>query len=218
MALLAASFTVLPATTAQAVDQVPFSVTIRHINCLTDCDEDGLESTLEWTPDFYVKVWINGVKLPIPSDDDEPSSARIEDDDSIDPIWTITGMIPADLQDVGVGIQVWDHDSTSGDDLADSSPNDNDNNLDFVVHRPTGAYSGDLTSPKSCADGDGGDDDEPPVRLCVDIGGDADGDGLLDSWEQNGYDDNGDGVVDVDLPAWARTPPTRTCSWRSTTT
>ena len=130
----------------------------------------------------------------------------IEDDDSIDPFWTITGMIPADLQDVGIGIQVWDHDSTSGDDLADSSPNDNDNNLDFVVHRATGAYSGDLTSPKSCADGDGGGDDEPPVRLCVDLGGDADGDGLLDTWEQNGYDDNGDGVVDVDLPGMGADP------------
>ena len=205
--LMAASLTVLPVTTAQAVDQVPFSVTIRHINCLTDCDEDGLESTLEWTPDFYVKVWINGVKLPTPSDDDAQSSPRIEDDDSIDPFWTITGMIPADLQDVGVGIQVWDDDnSPGGDDLADSSPNDNDNNLDFVVHRATGAYSGDLTSPKSCADGDGGNNDEPPVRLCVDIGGDADGDGLLDSWEQNGYDDNGDGVVDVDLPGMGADP------------
>lgn len=29
---------------------------------------------------------------------------------------------------------------------------------------------------------------------------DTDGDGLPDSWEKNGYDANGDGVVDVDLP------------------
>lgn len=206
LALLAATLAMLPVSSAQAVDQVPFSVTIRHINCLSDCDEDGLESTLENTPDFYVKVWINGVKLPLPSDADEPSSPRIDDDDVIDPFWTITGMIPADLADVPVGIQVWDYDSTSGDDLADSSPNDNDNNLDFVVHRATGTYSGDLTSPRSCADGDGGSDDEPPVRLCVDLGGDSDGDGLLDSWEQNGYDDNGDGVVDVDLPALGADP------------
>jgi hypothetical protein len=30
---------------------------------------------------------------------------------------------------------------------------------------------------------------------------DSDGDGLLDSWENNGYDSNGDGVIDVNLPA-----------------
>jgi len=30
---------------------------------------------------------------------------------------------------------------------------------------------------------------------------DSDGDGLLDEWEENGYDANGDGVIDVDLPA-----------------
>jgi len=33
------------------------------------------------------------------------------------------------------------------------------------------------------------------------INKDTDGDGLLDSWEQKGYDHDGDGVVDVDLPA-----------------
>lgn len=31
--------------------------------------------------------------------------------------------------------------------------------------------------------------------------GDDDGDGLLNSWEINGYDANGDGVIDVNLPA-----------------
>ena len=30
---------------------------------------------------------------------------------------------------------------------------------------------------------------------------DSDGDSLLDSWETNGYDANGDGMIDVDLPA-----------------
>lgn len=35
---------------------------------------------------------------------------------------------------------------------------------------------------------------------------DSDGDGLLDDWERNGYDAEGDGVVDVDLPALGANP------------
>src|SRR5262245_2672397 len=35
---------------------------------------------------------------------------------------------------------------------------------------------------------------------------DTDGDSLPDTWETNGYDANGDGVVDVDLPAMGATP------------
>ncbi|TCC53088.1 hypothetical protein E0H75_05005 [Kribbella capetownensis] len=35
---------------------------------------------------------------------------------------------------------------------------------------------------------------------------DSDGDALPDAWETNGYDANGDGVIDVDLPAMGATP------------
>lgn len=35
---------------------------------------------------------------------------------------------------------------------------------------------------------------------------DTDGDSLPDTWETNGYDANGDGVVDVDLPAMGASP------------
>lgn len=35
---------------------------------------------------------------------------------------------------------------------------------------------------------------------------DTDGDSLPDSWEVNGYDANGDGTIDVDLPAMGATP------------
>ncbi len=35
---------------------------------------------------------------------------------------------------------------------------------------------------------------------------DSDGDGLLDLWEEEGYDWNGDGVIDVDLPALGANP------------
>src|SRR5688572_18708293 len=35
---------------------------------------------------------------------------------------------------------------------------------------------------------------------------DTDGDSLPDTWETNGYDANGDGVIDVDLPALGADP------------
>ncbi|WP_261404570.1 hypothetical protein [Chenggangzhangella methanolivorans] len=38
------------------------------------------------------------------------------------------------------------------------------------------------------------------------IDGDEDGDGLMDSWETNGYDHDGDGRIDVDLPALGADP------------
>src|SRR5262245_31787305 len=91
--LAAATVPVLSAP-AWAEDLVPFAITIRHISCVDDCDEEGLEAVLESTADFYVKVFINGVKQPPGSDPDEPSSPRIDDDDSIDPMWTIGTLIP----------------------------------------------------------------------------------------------------------------------------
>ncbi len=45
-----------------------------------------------------------------------------------------------------------------------------------------------------------------PERATIAAAGDADGDGLLDAWETGGYDANGDGVVDVNLPAMGASP------------
>lgn len=148
---------------------------------------------------------MNGVKLPNPpSDADAPSSPRSDDNASIDPFWTISGMIPVDLTKVPIAIQVWDHDSSSGDDLADISPAGNDNNLDFVFDRSNGTWfcaDDGIVSPRNCSSGGGGGgNDQPRAKMCFDVGGDRDGDGLLDTWEQSGYDDDGDGTVDVDLP------------------
>ncbi len=206
-----ATLTALPRAEARAAAMVPFSITIRHASCVDPCDEENLEGLLESTPDFYVKVFINGVKQPPGSDPDAPSSPVIQDDDSIDPMWTIPTMIPAEVVNVPVTIQLWDED-TFDDDLADISPRTDDNNLDLSVVRQFGTWvkrtgTEEVESPQNCSTGGGGgDDDEPAARLCFDLGGDSDGDGLLDSWETNGYDDNGDGTVDVDLPRLGADP------------
>ena len=40
----------------------------------------------------------------------------------------------------------------------------------------------------------------------IEIGKDSDGDGLLDDWEINGLDIDGDGIIDLDLPAMGANP------------
>ena len=209
--LSAAGLTALPQAGAGAATMVPFSITIRHANCVDPCDEENLEGIGQSTPDFFVKVFINGVKQPPGSDEDDPSSPIIDDDDSIDPMWTISTVIPEDVFNVPVTIQLWD-DDLLGESLADISPRKDDNNLDLSVARQFGKWfnrTGDeeVEWPQNCSTGGGGgDDDQPAARLCFDIGGDSDGDGLLNSWETDGYDDNGDGVVDVDLPRMGADP------------
>ena len=61
--------------------------------------------------------------------------------------------------------------------------------------------------PQSCVEGS----DERPVRVCFDISvlsatGDADEDGLLDSWELNGFNADTDTTIDVNLPALGAHP------------
>lgn len=42
--------------------------------------------------------------------------------------------------------------------------------------------------------------------IALEIGPDSDGDGLVDSWEINGVDVDGDGFIDVDLPSYGADP------------
>ena len=180
-------------------------VTITSVECTQDdeCDAAGLEAATQSWPDFYAKIFINGV---------ETRTSRAPDDQKrVEPTgWTATATIDdAVLPLVPVGIQIWDYDSTSGDDLADASPMPDDNNLDLVLNLATGSWSGDATT--GCATGDGVDSDDDeyyPVKICFDIVADTDqdGDGLLDRWETAGFDANGDGVIDVDLPAMGANP------------
>ena len=180
-------------------------VTITSVECTQDdeCDEAGLEAALESWPDFYAKIFINGVAT---------QTARAPDDQKrVEPKgWTATATIDDTvLPNVPIGIQIWDQDDTSGDDLGDASPVANDNNLDLTLNLATGSWSGDAMT--SCATGDGVDSDDDeyyPLKICFDITADTDqdGDGLLDSWETSGLDADGDGLIDVDLPAMGANP------------
>lgn len=122
-----------------------------------------------------------------------------------------------------VDMQVWDHDNCddpfcndtgvfeSNDDQADVSPGGN-YTLSLSVDLTTGRWTsaGGTTGvdwPINCAEGTG----DTAVKICFDIGidgtnGDADGDGLLDGWERNGYNADGDSTIDLDLPAMGASP------------
>ncbi|MFC4591381.1 DUF7507 domain-containing protein [Sphaerisporangium corydalis] len=186
---------------ASAADAVPLSVTITKVECIDPCRNEGLEDSGESAPDFYAKMTISGSPTFT-----TPRAA--EDQDSVTPEgWTTTAQVDGD-GDIGVGLQIWDQDSTSPDDLGDASPRSGTGNLEFTVNMRTGVPSGDLTAPEGCVDGNGepgggifGDDPKPAVRVCLEIGPDRDRDGLLDAWEKNGIDVDDDGTVDLALNA-----------------
>ncbi|MCW2878737.1 MAG: conserved repeat domain [Sphaerisporangium sp.] len=190
-----------PAPPASAAATVPLSVTITKVECIAACRNEGLEAAGESAPDFYAKMTIDGsptFTTPRAADDQE----------SVTPTgWTVTSQVDGN-GDVPVGIQIWDYDDTSPDDLGDASPRAGTGNLEFKVNMKTGIPSGDLTAPEGCVDGNGepggglfGDDPKPSVRVCLEIGPDRDRDGLPDVWEKKGIDVNGDGVVDLALNA-----------------
>ncbi|MFI6597981.1 hypothetical protein ACIBHX_17110 [Nonomuraea sp. NPDC050536] len=207
LAALVASLLVaalLSAAPAHSTATRPLALTITKVKCIDDCRNDGLESDGESAADFFTLVWIDGVQQPRP-----PRAP--DDQEEVTPFWVIPANVDSTHTQVPITIQIWDWDTTSGHDLGDASPNNGDNNLDLTVSMDTGRWTGDVNWPQACSIGDGGDDDEPRVEVCFDIStdtttGDADGDGLLDGWERNGYNDNADSVIDVDLPKMGAKP------------
>jgi len=173
----------------------PISLRITKVKCFDPCRNEGLEAAGESAPDFYAKVWINGVETTTPRGD--------EDQEEIAPGWTLPANLPPLQLTFPVTIQIWDHDSTSGDDLGDATPPSGKNNLDFTVDAVTGQWTGDVNWPEKCVHG-GNPGGEPAVEVCFEILGfeDSDGDGLLDDWERNGYDPDRDNIVDVNFPAF----------------
>lgn len=193
---------------------VPVTVTITSVECTQaeECDAAGIEAAGQSWPDFYARVFINGVPTDTPRAPD--------DQEKVQPFWIVSTPIDDAITSlVPITIQIWDHDSTSGDDIADASPQPGHNNLDLVLDVATGQWSGDTMT--SCATGDGvdtDDDDHYPVRVCFDVSvdsasGDLDADGLLDGWERFGLDADGDGTIDVDLPAMGANPARQDLFW-----
>ncbi|HEU4421536.1 MAG TPA: CARDB domain-containing protein [Pilimelia sp.] len=196
--LLPALVLLVPPGRSEAAGTKPVSIIITKVACAEDCRNTGLEDAGESAPDFYAKVWINGVEHRTPR--------AAEDQEYVQPNWLVTQDVPDTQVEVDVAIQIWDQDSTSGDDLGDTSPLADDANLDLKMNTNTAQWTGDgeTDSPQNCSTGNGEpgnliDDRKPMVMVCWDFGPDSDGDGLLDRWETDGVDYNGDGTVDLPL-------------------
>ncbi|MDQ4096985.1 MAG: hypothetical protein M3144_03830, partial [Actinomycetota bacterium] len=186
-------------TPARAELTTTISITIDEINCGSACDGQGIEGPFDSTPDWFARVFINGAPADPPRQDGPTDSARITPD------WVFTKAIPATQQNVDVRIQVWDRDpDPEDDDLADSTPQSGDKNLDFSIDTVTNAVTGEIgggIGTSLCTFGNG-DDSDGSAYVCFTAGtGDRDGDGLQDTWETNGIDFDGNGTVDLPLHA-----------------
>jgi uncharacterized repeat protein (TIGR01451 family) len=188
---------------SQPVLARPLDVKIFFIGCVDPCRNEGLEAAGESAPDFYAKVFINGVE--------RPTVHAAEDQEAVAVDFHVFQEVPDEINDVAVAIQVWDHDSSTPDDLGDASPVVGKANLELVFHRNTGTWTGDVSSPTVCASGQEGgepgggifgDDPKPAVQVCFTIADDpdTDNDALFDSWETIGIDADADGTFDVALP------------------
>jgi uncharacterized repeat protein (TIGR01451 family) len=183
----------------------PVTVTITHIEQIGD-DFDPIS-----LGDFYAHVTINGTTLStfdqrfsfdggfiVPSGDLIP-----------DPAWVLTRDVDSALGTVAVRIEIFDDDLATGAEEADLKPGPGED-LNLVVDLATGRWSGDVSWPQACSSG-GSSLSSDFLEVCFDISvlsasGDADGDGLLDGWEQHGFNDEEDTVIDVDLPALGANP------------
>jgi uncharacterized repeat protein (TIGR01451 family) len=181
----------------------PVTVTITQLEQLgDDFDPTSLG-------DFFAHVTINGVTHSTFDDQFSfdggfvvPSGPLIPN-----PPWVLTEDVPLGLATVLVRIEIFDDDLLTGNEKADLNPGPKEV-IDLEVDLTTGRWSGDVEWPQNCIAGPIDPDfDNKSVEVCFDLSlGDEDGDGLLDSWEQSGFDANDDGTIDVNLPALGANP------------
>jgi uncharacterized repeat protein (TIGR01451 family) len=214
LALAAAGLSALAqAPPTRAAHTVPVTVSIISVDGVGD-DLDGIG---RGDGDFYAgAAFSGGSRLAGNS-----FSTHVDDDPNITPFWTIPSNVTVGDDSVpatSIELSIWDHDDCgspfctdtgvfeSNDDQLDIKPGDGET-VTLTVNLNNGRWTGPVNWPTNCVTGDGGE----AVKVCFDIGidslnGDADGDFMLDGWERNGFNADGDGTVDVDLPAMGANP------------
>jgi uncharacterized repeat protein (TIGR01451 family) len=187
------------------VNAQPVTVTITQIEQIgDDFDPTSLG-------DFYAHVTINGATGSTFDDRFSFNSGYIVPSGWLVPPapWVISTDVPITTPSVAVRIELFDDDEFTGNEEADLNPGPK-NHIDIEVDLSTGKWSGDVTWPQSCISGPF-DLSSRSAALCFDVSvlsasGDADGDGLLDGWELNGYNSDLDSTIDLDLPAMGADP------------
>jgi hypothetical protein len=184
------------------------TVTLHEATSLSDDDTSGPD-------DIYWKATINPTIGTVPAPVCDFFDSHVDDQNHITPNWTcvstVSGGANTTLQII---LELWEHDSTSANDHFDINPSAGAKDLEIVFKPATFQMTMNVPGFETprCAIGPirmSGfhGDDRAEVVFTVSASsilapsGDSDGDGLLDSWEFCGLDADGDGVVDVDLPA-----------------
>ncbi|MEV7969406.1 CARDB domain-containing protein [Sphaerisporangium sp. NPDC088356] len=211
--VIALGLTITTTPARAAANTQPLTVRILLVSCVDPCRNEGLESAGESAPDFYGEITFAGFPTFT-----TPRAA--EDQVQVAPFWTLTQQVPTTVLDQDISVLIKDHDSTSGDDWADTSPRAGDPYTRFKVNMIHGTVSGDMTSSVQCVTGNGepgggifGSDPQPAVEVCIEItpnsGTDSDGDGYTDYEEYRGVDFNDDNIVDLSLPDLGADPTRR---------
>ena len=201
------------ASPASAVT-VPLTVTITSVDGVGD-DLDGFGRS---DADFYAGVTFDRGLVTEHRTDGTSFDTHVDDDPHITPFWAIGEQVQSftvnSVPTSRITLSIWDHDECdnpfctdtgvfeSNDDQLDINPRSTSETVDLDIDMRNGKWTGDIGWPQSCVTGDSGE----AVKVCFDISvdgtnGDVDSDFLLDGWETNGYDADGNGTIDVDLPA-----------------
>ncbi|MEJ3748146.1 DUF11 domain-containing protein [Actinomycetes bacterium KLBMP 9797] len=176
VAVLGTGLTLLNASAAHAVLMVRVTVTIHHI-WEVQCDDNNSALGDACGNDYFTKVFFP---------DGERASPRAPDDlHEVEPNWQLSGSVERDAGPIGVRIQLWDFDSTSGEDQIDIAAGDD--NLDLTIDPRSGDFSGEIPTPNvGYATGTG--EDSAAIYFSVTLGDkvDYDGDGIHDGIERSG--------------------------------
>lgn len=198
----AIAFGSAPASAAD--NKVTLKVVVEAVRAL-----DSLDSTT--AADFYPEITLAG------SSEQGGGTLEITDDNEIEPNWTFTTLVemPSAASTAGIHLELYDADGALNGprdhvDITSSADRDLDltvNLTDCALKDPT-PVSGDVSG--KCGPflvTSGTDSDRASVKFDVTVDApDADGDGLLDVWEVQGLDVDGDGRTDVDLPSMGADP------------
>ena len=143
---------------------------------------------------------------------------HVDQQNHITPQWTFSREITGDANtEVRIEQWLWDHDTTSDNDHFDIMPGPGKNVVVRFKPATSEIIVEDYWTDFDCATmitlppGDSGDD-YGHVQFSVGssaVGapdGDSDNDGLLDTWEICGLDEDGDGDIDIDLRAMGADP------------
>ena len=206
--LLAGAFTALAAAALVALwisdlRAQSVTVTFRFTRVIElQCNEGLGESCPN---DYYPKVEIGNQGLRDGKDDFCCAHGT-----DFQPNWVFNQSVDTTQSPIAIHVELWDQDDVPPDDQLDIA--NGPSSLDLQLNLTTctwqgGGLQGTLNTQSSSQ---GSGDDSAKIYFVISVSGtdcnDSDGDGLLDAWEKNGYDADGDGTPDVNLPAMGAKP------------